>query len=100
VFHWNTDSDAANIPDVGPQGDPLSVMPMPLTWYCVELTINTNGHLAVSIDGKDIPGLAEDGTPTDRTDMAWIGQRRGLTVAVLGARRLQLSAGRPTARAA
>jgi hypothetical protein len=73
VFHWNTDTDAANIPDVSPQGDALSFKPTTNTWYCVELTMNKmNGHLAVSIDGQDIPGLAEDGTATANVDQQWI----------------------------
>jgi hypothetical protein len=72
VFHWNTDSDAANIPDVSPNGDMASVKPMPNTWYCIELTINTNGNLSTSIDGMDIPGLKEDGMPTPDIDQNWV----------------------------
>jgi hypothetical protein len=73
VFHWNTDSDAANIPTVGP-GDSSSMGVTPDTWYCYELTINSmNGHLNVSIDGNDVPGLAEDGVPTPNIDQDWIG---------------------------
>ena len=37
----NTDSDAANIPTVGP-GDSSSVGVTPNTWYCIELTINAS----------------------------------------------------------
>lgn len=72
VFHWNTDSDAANIPDVSPNGDAASFKPMANTWYCIELTINTNGNLSVSIDGADQAGLKEDGMPTANIDQTWI----------------------------
>jgi hypothetical protein len=73
VFHWNTDTDAANIPDVSPQGDALSFKPAVNTWYCVELTINrSNGHLAASIDGADVPGLAMDGVATPNVDQQWV----------------------------
>jgi hypothetical protein len=78
VFHWNTDSDAANIPDVSPNGDAASVKPDANTWYCVELTINTNGNLNASIDGMDVPGLTEDGMPTPNIDQAWVGSTDSL----------------------
>jgi hypothetical protein len=71
VFHWNTDSDAANIPTVGP-GDSSSVGVTPNTWYCYELTINTNGHLNVSINGNDVAGLTEDGVATPNIDADWV----------------------------
>ncbi len=77
VFHWNTDSDAANIPTVGP-GDSSSVGVTPNTWYCFELTINTNGHLNVSINGNDIAGLTEDGVATPNIDDAWVGSTASL----------------------
>ena len=74
VFHWNTDTDSANLPDVSPNGDAASFKPVALTWYCIELTINsTNGHLNVAVDGTDIPGLAEDGVATPDIDQAWVG---------------------------
>jgi hypothetical protein len=79
VFHWNTDSDQANIPDVSPNGRAASFAPVANTWYCIELTINTNGHLNVSIDGNDISGLAEDGVATPDIDQAWITGGASLT---------------------
>ena len=78
VFHWNTDSDAANIPDVSPNGDMTSVKPVADTWYCVELTVNTNGHLNAAVDGMDVAGLTEDGTPTANIDQAWVGSTDSL----------------------
>jgi hypothetical protein len=78
VFHWNTDSDAANLPDVSPNGNAASFKPTPNQWYCIELTINTNGHLNASIDGTDIPGLAEDGTPTPDIDESWVNSPQSL----------------------
>jgi hypothetical protein len=73
VFHWNTDVDA-NIPNIDPtNGDPLSFKPDINAWYCVELTINTDGHLNVSVDGQDYPGLAEDGVATTYVDQDWVG---------------------------
>jgi hypothetical protein len=78
VFHWNTDSDAANIPDVSPNGDAASFKPAADTWYCVELTINENGNLNTSVDGMDIPGLTEDGMPTANIDQAWVGSTDSL----------------------
>jgi hypothetical protein len=72
VFHWNTDADSANIPTVSPNGDATSFKPSANTWYCIELTMNTNGHLNVSVDGKEIPGLIEDGISTPDIDAVWI----------------------------
>ena len=72
VFHWNTDSDAANIPDVSPNGDAASFKPAANTWYCIELTISSNGNLSTSVDGADQAGLKEDGTPTANIDQSWI----------------------------
>jgi hypothetical protein len=79
VFHWNTDSDAANIPDVSPNGDAASFKPAANTWYCVELTINTNGTLSASIDGTDVPGLTEDGVATPNIDQSWVGSTASLS---------------------
>jgi len=78
VFHWNTDSDSANLPDVSPSGDAASFKPVASQWYCVQLTINTNGHLNVAIDGTDIPGLAEDGTATPNIDQSWVNSAASL----------------------
>lgn len=79
VFHWNTDTDAANLPDVSPNGDAASFRPVAATWYCIELTINSsNGHLNVSIDGTDVPGLTEDGVATPDIDQAWVGSAPSL----------------------
>jgi len=82
VCHWNTDSDAANIPTVGP-GDSSSVGVTPNTWYCFELTINTNGHLNVSINGNDVAGLTEDGVPTPNIDDAWINSNQAVNPSLL-----------------
>jgi len=78
VFHWNTDSDAANIPDVSPNGNAASIKPAANTWYCVELIINTNGHLNTAIDGVDVPGLTADGAGTPNIDQAWVGSAPSL----------------------
>lgn len=78
VFHWNTDSDAANLPDVSPNGDAASFKPVANTWYCIELTINNNGHLNVSIDNADQAGLTEDGVATPNIDQAWVGSSASL----------------------
>ncbi|HTQ07406.1 MAG TPA: hypothetical protein VMI54_26300 [Polyangiaceae bacterium] len=78
VFHWNTDSDAANVPDVSPDGDAASFKPAANTWYCINLTIDTKGPLDVSIDGADQPGLTVDGTPTMNIDQAWLGSSASL----------------------
>jgi hypothetical protein len=81
VFHWNTNTDAANIPDVSPQGDALSFKRATGTWYCVELTMNSmNGNLSVSIDGNDIPGLAEDGVATTNVDASWVASSASIAV--------------------
>jgi hypothetical protein len=79
VFHWNTDSDAANIPDVSPNGDATSFKPVANTWYCIELTLNSNGHLNASIDGTDVAGLTEDGVATPNIDQAWVGSTASLS---------------------
>jgi hypothetical protein len=79
VFHWNTDSDAANIPDVSPNGDATSFKPDANTWYCVELTVNTNGNLNASVDGAAVAGLTEDGMATANIDQAWVGSTDSLS---------------------
>lgn len=79
VYHWNTDSDAANIPDVSPNGDAASVKPAANTWYCIELTLNTNGNLSASIDGMEIPGLVADGMGTANIDQAWVNSSASLS---------------------
>ena len=33
---------------------------------------SSNGHLSVSIDGTDIPGLDEDGVATANVDASWV----------------------------
>jgi hypothetical protein len=66
------------VPDVSPNGDAASFKPLAATWYCVNLVINTNGHLDVSIDGMDQPGLTVDGTPTANIDQAWLGSSASL----------------------
>jgi hypothetical protein len=79
VFHWNTDTDQANLPDVSPNGDAASFKPVANIWYCFELTMNSgNGHLNVSVDGTDVPGLAEDGVATANIDQAWVGSAQSL----------------------
>jgi hypothetical protein len=81
VFHWNTNTDAANIPDVSPQGDALSFKPAINTWYCIELTMNSsNGHLNVSIDGADQAGLTEDGVATANIDQSWVASSASIAV--------------------
>jgi hypothetical protein len=81
VFHWNTNTDAANIPDVSPQGDALSLKPAINTWYCVELVMNSsNGHLSVSIDGNDVPGLDEDGVATANVDASWVASTASIAI--------------------
>jgi hypothetical protein len=73
VLHWNNTQGDVNVPDVSPQGDPMSFMPAANTWYCLELTINTsNGHLNVSVNGNDVPGLTEDGVSTQYVDDSWL----------------------------
>ena len=91
VFHWNTDSDAANIPVVGP-GDASSVGVTANTWYCIELTINTNGHLNVSMNGNDIAGLTEDGVADDQ-HRPGLGRQYRVADALYGLRRFQFRLG-------
>ena len=73
ALHWNTDAEAANLPDVSPQGKTASFAPAANTWDCAELTINkSNGHLDFLRDGQQVAGLVNDGTPTQNIDQGWI----------------------------
>jgi polysaccharide lyase-like protein len=75
VYHWSTQdlrSPSPTLPDLSPNGNAASVAPAVDTWYCIELTLNTNGSLNAAIDGVDVPGLTADDTPTPDIDQAWL----------------------------
>ena len=73
VFHWNTDSDSANIPDVSPNGDALSIKARSRHLVLRPTRSTPMVTSPREIDGTDVPGLAEDWRRTPNIDQAWVG---------------------------
>ncbi|APR85006.1 secreted hydrolase [Minicystis rosea] len=70
---WNRESDDATLPAISPAGLAQSVQPTPSQWYCVEFLVDGElGHIQTWVDGQDVPGLHEDGTPTPDIDQQWL----------------------------
>jgi len=72
-LQWNRESDDQTLPAQSPVGISLSV-PLPTnTWSCVEFMVNgANGQMQTWLGGVDVPGLREDGVPTQDIDQQWL----------------------------
>ncbi|HYS35079.1 MAG TPA: cellulose-binding domain-containing protein [Pseudonocardiaceae bacterium] len=70
---WNRQSDDATLPDQSPAGVAQSV-PLPVnTWTCVEFSVSgATGQIQTWVDGTAVPGLTEDGVPTQNVDDQWL----------------------------
>jgi hypothetical protein len=73
ALQWNRQSDDATLPEQSPTGVALSI-PVPVnTWTCVEFMVNgTSGTMQTWVNGGDVAGLHEDGTPTQDVDRQWL----------------------------
>ena len=73
VMMWNRESDDATLPELSPTGTGLSVSPPALAWRCVEFHVDeTDGQMQTWVDGADVPGLHQDGVPTQDIDKQWL----------------------------
>jgi hypothetical protein len=75
AMQWNRMSDDATLPEQSPAGVAMSV-PLPVnTWNCVEFMVNgTAGTMSTWLNGTEVAGLHEDGTPTQNIDSQWLGR--------------------------
>ncbi len=73
---WNRQSDDATLPAQSPAGVAQSV-PLPVdTWTCVEFSVDgTGGQIHTWVDGSAVPGLTDDGVPTQDVDSQWISSK-------------------------
>lgn len=70
---WNRQSDDATLPAQSPAGVAQSVTVPTGTWECVEFSVNkTNGQISTWYNGAAVPGLIEDGVPTQDVDAQWL----------------------------
>jgi hypothetical protein len=73
ALQWNRQSDDATLPEQSPAGVALSV-PLPVNqWSCVEFMVNGSaGTMQTWLNGTEVAGLHEDGTPTQNIDSQWL----------------------------
>jgi hypothetical protein len=71
---WNRQSDDATLPAQSPAGVAQSVVVPTGTWECLEFSVSkTNGQIYTWYNGTLVPGLTEDGVPTQDIDAQWLG---------------------------
>jgi len=76
ILMWNRSKDDATLPSLSPAGIGMSVKLPAATWTCIEFGLDGNkGTLQTWVDGKAVPGLQVDGTPTPDVDAAWLSGR-------------------------
>jgi hypothetical protein len=72
-LQWNRESDDQTLPVQSPTGVALSVVLPTNAWSCVEFMVNgANGQMQTWLGGTDVPGLREDGVPTQDIDQQWL----------------------------
>jgi hypothetical protein len=70
---WNRQSDDATLPAQSPAGVAQSALLPTGVWTCVEFAVNGgNGQLQTWVNDTAIPGLTEDGVPTQDIDGQWL----------------------------
>jgi hypothetical protein len=73
ALQWNRQSDDATLPAQSPTGVALSVPLATNTWNCVEFMVNGSaGTMDTWVNGAQVAGLHEDGTPTQDVDAQWL----------------------------
>ncbi|MGD0678080.1 MAG: hydrolase [Polyangiaceae bacterium] len=79
VFAWNRESDDAFLPELDDGSSQVdvqeSIAPPSPGWFCVEFHIDElAGTLDAWVDGSEVPGLVETGTPVTNISAEWLGQ--------------------------
>jgi hypothetical protein len=70
---WNRQSDDATLPAQSPAGVAQSTLLPTGVWTCVEFAVNGgNGQIQTWVNGAAVPGLTEDGVPTQDIDGQWL----------------------------
>ena len=73
ILMYNRQSDDATLPNLGPAGVADSVALAPGAWTCVEFHIDeTAGTIDTWVDGAEVAGLVENGTPTPDVSSQWL----------------------------
>jgi hypothetical protein len=71
---WNRESDDATLPAQSPAGVAQSIVVPTGVWACVEFSVDgSNGQIHTWYNGSLVPGLTEDGVPTQDIDNQWLG---------------------------
>ena len=75
ILMYNRESDDATLPVLSPTGTGESVALAANTWTCIESHIDeTAGTIDTWVDGKEIAGLVENGTPTPDVSTQWLSE--------------------------
>jgi hypothetical protein len=70
---WNRQADDQTLPDQSPAGVAQSTALPVDTWNCVEFQINhTTGAITTWVNGSQIAGLSENGTPVANVSDQWL----------------------------
>ncbi len=70
---WNRQSDDATLPAQSPAGIAQSVVVPTGTWECLEFSVSkTTGQIYTWYNGTLVPGMTEDGVPTQDIDAQWL----------------------------
>jgi hypothetical protein len=75
ILMYNRQSDDATLPVMSPTGTGESVALAADTWTCIESHFDeTAGTIDTWVDGKEIAGLVENGTPAADVSTQWLSQ--------------------------
>ena len=78
VLVYNRQSDDATLPVLSPTGVGESVALAEQRWTCVEFHVDeTAGTIDTWVDGNEVAGLVEDGTPVPDVSAHWLSRAGG-----------------------
>jgi hypothetical protein len=73
ILMYNRQSDDATLPTLSPTGVGDSVAILANTWTCVEFHFDeTAGTIDTWVNGAEVPGLVENGTPAADVSTEWL----------------------------
>jgi hypothetical protein len=73
ILMYNRQSDDATLPTLSPTGIGDSLVPAAPTWVCIESHVEEAlGTIDTWVDGKEIPGLVENGTAVPDVGTQWL----------------------------